>query len=143
MLRCFTNSFFHLGETSISRVEGAYAALKKDLQSARRNLFTVLYCFEAVITRQFESSQYDIATEKMRSPTENLALRRPIVRDVLRIVSRKAISRVLRLYDDHLPEDEGIPGKRPFALTCTTGCKATGYPCIHDIKWADMIGVSL
>lgn len=56
VLRYFTNSFFYLSETSISRVEGAYAALKKDLQNARRNLLTLLYCFKTMITRQFELS---------------------------------------------------------------------------------------
>ncbi|OQD67366.1 hypothetical protein PENANT_c317G11027, partial [Penicillium antarcticum] len=143
VLRCFTNSFFHLGETSTSRVEGAHAALKKDLQNSRRNLLALLHCFETVILRQFKLSQQAIADEKARSPTVLSAMRHPIVRDVLRLVSRKAIGRVLKLYHAHLPEDEGIPGKRPFAVGCTPGCKATGYPCIHDIKWADMIGVSV
>ncbi|KAJ5145995.1 uncharacterized protein N7515_000559 [Penicillium bovifimosum] len=41
-LRCYTKQYFHIDETTTSRVEGAHWTLKRDLQVSNKDLFDVV-----------------------------------------------------------------------------------------------------
>ena len=122
IVKTWTNRLLHLGNTAISRVEGAHHKLKSSLQVSTGDLKTVVDKIQVLLTGQH--SEFKIASEIARSRLPHM-VNIPLFTALLGHVTPFALKQILKQY---------YLIRSGVLLQCTGAFRSTmGLPCAHEI----------
>jgi hypothetical protein len=127
----------HFGNTAMSRADRAHLVIKDAIRSSVGDLDKVLYHISAILRRQKEEYQAELARQAASRAAKKLLS--PMFRLVAEWVSHHAlfktdeiVQKLRRLQTEHREKRKG--GNIPFTLDpCTKGCSASKGACIHEI----------
>ena len=122
---CWADRIRHFGHLSTSRVEGAHAALKKEIDVSTGDTYSTVKKIDSFVCQQLQDAA---ARASKNRRIEKHEYEPPVFANVRDIMSEYALNRTFKLYT----ETELFPKKYAPAISCECSDHVVhGMPCHH------------